>query len=117
MEVSRGANLVGMSMIPLDACPLSLLIKKKITYQKQTNMKIIDVVILLVNYRCGNFTKLPCSLTSQLHLSFYLITFFSILSSSYLFTIQMTPRIDFVSDICSVIVCERYEQWQLSYST
>jgi hypothetical protein len=29
MEVSRGANLVGMSMIPLDVCPHSLLIKKK----------------------------------------------------------------------------------------
>jgi len=29
MEVSRGANLVGMLMLPLDACPLSLLIKKK----------------------------------------------------------------------------------------
>jgi len=29
MEVSRGANLVGMSMLPLDACPLSLIIKKK----------------------------------------------------------------------------------------
>ena len=29
MEVSRGANLVGMSMMPLDACPLPLLIKKK----------------------------------------------------------------------------------------
>jgi len=26
MEVSRGANLVGMSTIPLDVCPLSLLI-------------------------------------------------------------------------------------------
>ena len=31
MEVSRGANLVGMSMLPLDVCPLSLLIKKKRT--------------------------------------------------------------------------------------
>jgi len=30
MEVYRGANLVGMSMLPLDAYPLSLLIKKKI---------------------------------------------------------------------------------------
>jgi hypothetical protein len=29
MEVSRGANLVGMSMIPLDASPLSWPIKKK----------------------------------------------------------------------------------------
>jgi len=28
MEVFWGANLVGMSMIPLDACPFSLLIKK-----------------------------------------------------------------------------------------
>lgn len=30
MEVSRGANLVEMSMMPLDACPFSLLIKKKL---------------------------------------------------------------------------------------
>jgi len=30
MEVSRGANLVGMSMLPLDTCPQSLLIKKKV---------------------------------------------------------------------------------------
>ena len=30
MEVSRGANLVGMSVFPLDACPFSLLSKKKI---------------------------------------------------------------------------------------
>jgi len=30
MEVSRGANLVGMSMMPLDVCLRSLLIKKKI---------------------------------------------------------------------------------------
>jgi len=29
MEVSRGANLIGMSMLPLNACPLSLLIKNK----------------------------------------------------------------------------------------
>ena len=29
MEVSRGANLVGMSMLPLDVRPFSLLIKKK----------------------------------------------------------------------------------------
>jgi hypothetical protein len=28
MAVSRGANLVGMSMMPSDACPFSLLIKK-----------------------------------------------------------------------------------------
>jgi len=28
MEVSRGANLVGMSMMPLDACLFSMLIKK-----------------------------------------------------------------------------------------
>jgi len=28
MEVSWGANLVGMLMMPLDVCPLSLLIKK-----------------------------------------------------------------------------------------
>jgi len=28
MEVSRGANLVGISMLPLDAYPFSLLIKK-----------------------------------------------------------------------------------------
>jgi len=34
MEVSWGANLVGMSMLPLDACPLSLLIKKKKIYLK-----------------------------------------------------------------------------------
>lgn len=27
MEVSRVANLVGMSTMPLDVCPLSLLIK------------------------------------------------------------------------------------------
>ena len=32
MEVSRGANLVGMSMMPLDVCPFSLLIKKKKHY-------------------------------------------------------------------------------------
>ncbi|AES60303.1 hypothetical protein MTR_1g043390 [Medicago truncatula] len=25
MEVSRGANLIGMSMMPLDVCPLSLI--------------------------------------------------------------------------------------------
>jgi len=30
MEVSRGANLVGMLMLPFDAYPLSLLIKKKV---------------------------------------------------------------------------------------
>jgi len=30
MEVSRGANLIGMSMMPLDVNPLSLFIKKKI---------------------------------------------------------------------------------------
>jgi hypothetical protein len=30
MEVSRGANLVGMSVFPLDACPISSLSKKKI---------------------------------------------------------------------------------------
>jgi len=30
MEVSRGVNLVGMSMMPLDVCSLSLLIKKRI---------------------------------------------------------------------------------------
>jgi len=35
MDVSRDANLVGMSMISLDACPFSLLIKKETT----TNMK------------------------------------------------------------------------------
>jgi len=29
MEVSRGANLVGMSMLPLNVCPFSLLIKKR----------------------------------------------------------------------------------------
>jgi len=29
MAASRGANLVGMSMMSLDACPFSLLIKKK----------------------------------------------------------------------------------------
>jgi len=29
MEVSRGANLVGMSVMSLDACPLSMLSKKK----------------------------------------------------------------------------------------
>jgi len=29
MEVSRGANLVGMSVLPLDVCPLSLPSKKK----------------------------------------------------------------------------------------
>jgi len=29
MEVSRGTNLVGMSTMPLDACPLSLLIKEE----------------------------------------------------------------------------------------
>jgi len=29
MEVSQGANLVGMSMLPPDVCPFSLLIKKK----------------------------------------------------------------------------------------
>jgi len=29
MEVSRGANLVGILMLPLDVCPLSLLIEKK----------------------------------------------------------------------------------------
>jgi len=28
MEVSRGANLIGISMLPLDAYPFSLLIKK-----------------------------------------------------------------------------------------
>jgi len=28
MEATRGANLVGMSMLPLDACRLSLLSKK-----------------------------------------------------------------------------------------
>jgi len=33
MEVSRGANIVGMSMLPPDVCPLSLLIyKKKVTF-------------------------------------------------------------------------------------
>jgi len=30
MEVSRGADLVGMSTTPPDACPYSLLIKKKL---------------------------------------------------------------------------------------
>jgi len=29
MKVSRGANLVGMLVFPLDACPYSLLSKKK----------------------------------------------------------------------------------------
>jgi len=29
MEVSQGVNLVGMSMLSPDACPFSLLIKKK----------------------------------------------------------------------------------------
>ena len=29
MEVSRGANLVGMLMMPLDAYPLSMFIKKQ----------------------------------------------------------------------------------------
>jgi len=46
MEVSRGANLVGMSMILLDACPLSLLIKKKNNISKTDKHE---------NYRCGNF--------------------------------------------------------------
>jgi len=29
MGVLRGANLVGMSLLPLDACPISWLSKKK----------------------------------------------------------------------------------------
>jgi len=29
MEVSQGANLIGMSVFPVDVCPYSLLSKKK----------------------------------------------------------------------------------------
>ena len=41
MEVSRDANLVGMTMRPLDVCPLSLLIKKKFVSIKKKIPKII----------------------------------------------------------------------------
>jgi len=37
MEISRGANLVGMSMLPLDVCPFSLLIKKNY------NLSVINI--------------------------------------------------------------------------
>jgi len=39
MNVSRGANLVGMLVLPLDAYPLSLLRKKK-----GMNMPLIEVI-------------------------------------------------------------------------
>jgi len=45
MEVSWGANLVGMSMLPLDAYPLSLLIKKK--EKTHTHTSKLDNMALL----------------------------------------------------------------------
>lgn len=85
-----------------------------LTYQKQTKNKIIllcslkeqKCIIFLVNYRCGNFTKLPCetyykldiwvskfSHHNSISLSICLLLY--IVSSSYLFIIQMKSEIDF----------------------
>jgi len=49
MEVSRGANLIGMSMIPLDACPLSLLIKYIYIYIYILSKQKISIHILSKN--------------------------------------------------------------------
>lgn len=43
MEVSRGANLVGMMMMTPDACPLSLLKKKK---KSLVNIKVMLTSVL-----------------------------------------------------------------------
>jgi len=71
MEVSRGANLIGMSTTPLDACPLSLLIKKKLfikyaQHDVDMNQTIGHIPIMnnlsiyyLLNINPANFTILP----------------------------------------------------------
>ena len=53
MEVSRGANLVGMSMMPLDACPLSLLIKKKKSVQNISLKKKVYKLLLKKRHKIG----------------------------------------------------------------
>jgi hypothetical protein len=50
MEVSRGANLVGMSMMPPDARLISLLIKKKFktnTYATKTTKSIAKTLVFV----------------------------------------------------------------------
>jgi len=46
MEVSRGANLVGMSMLPPDVCPLSLLIRNIYIYI--TNIFLRENLVLYI---------------------------------------------------------------------
>lgn len=71
------------------------------------SLKEQKCIIFLVNYRCGNFTKLPCetyykldiwvskfSHHNSISLSICLLLY--IVSSSYLFIIQMKSEIDFV---------------------
>ena len=57
MEVSRGANLVGMSVLPLDACPLSLPSKKNI-YEKSNliHIQTKDNLVILTHKPDINYT-------------------------------------------------------------